>query len=301
MGYINIIVGSDAKISIHNRQLLLNNISTGDTIDYPLEDINSVVIESLQSVITTKALVDLANNNIAVYFCDEHHLPSAQLLNYNGFYKNLQTYNIQTNCSKPIIKRLWQNIVCQKIINQGKVLQLSAKNDCVSELANKVLSGDNNNTESVAALKYFKELFGKDFARGQVSVINSALDYGYSIIRGAIARSVVAHGLVPYIGIHHCNQLNAFNLVDDIIEPFRPIVDLYVYNNIIDVTNPNLTRMTKQGLVGLLNADVSIDGKKYSVSYAIDICITSVIDYMAGKDTILRMPQILPLELHKYE
>lgn len=294
-------MGSDAKISIHHSQLLLNNITSGDTIDYPLEDINSIVIESLQSIITTKSLIELAKNNVAVYFCDEYHLPSAQLLNYNGFYRNLQTYNIQTSCSKPVIKRLWQSIVCQKITNQGKVLQLCEKNDCVSTLTNKVLSGDNNNIESIAALKYFKELFGKSFARGQNSIINSALDYGYSIIRGAIARSVVAHGLVPYIGIHHCNQLNAFNLVDDIIEPFRPVVDLYVYNNIRDISTPDLTRAIKQDLVGLLNVDVTINNKRYPISYAIDMCITSIINYMGNKNAMLHLPQILPLELHRYE
>lgn len=301
MGYINIVVGSDAKISIRNKQLLLTNLTTSDTMDYPLEDINAIVIESLQSVISTKALMELADHSVAVYFCDEYHLPSAQLLNYNGFYKHLQIYNIQTACPKPFAKRIWRDIVCQKIVNQGKVLQMCNKNDCVSVLSSKVLSGDSNNIESVAALKYFKELFGKGFARGQNNIINSALDYGYSIIRGAIARSVVAHGLVPYLGVHHCNQLNAFNLVDDLIEPFRPVVDLYAYTNITSLHDQEMTRSIKQDLVGLLNADVLICNKRYPISYAIELLVTSLIDCMSEKDAKLNLPTILPLEIHRYE
>lgn len=301
MGYINILVGSDAKIHIKDKQLFLEKLNTSEEIDYPLEDINSIVIESQQSIISTKTITDLAEHNIATFFCDQSHLPNTQVLSFNGHYKNLLIYNIQTQCPKPLQKRLWQSIIKQKISNQAKALNLcNIKND-IDQLVSQVSSGDTNNIESVAALKYFKLMFGKDFSRNQISLINSALDYGYSIIRGAIARSVVAHGLITFLGLHHCNQLNAFNLVDDLIEPFRPIVDLFVFNNFADSQENELNRNMKQSLIGLLNADVLVSDKKYSLSYAVDMMVSSFVDSMSKNINKLLLPDILPFELHKYE
>jgi len=301
MGYINLLVGSDANISIKNKQLWLKNIKTGAEMDYPLEDINSIIIESLLSNITTKTLCELTKNNVATYFCDESHLPSSYLLKYNGFYKNLSVYNMQVACPKPLQKRIWQSIIQSKINNQSAVLSLCGIENDLLKFSNDVTSGDTTNIESVVALKYFKMMFGDSFSRRKDNLINSALNYGYSIIRGVIARSVVAHGLLPFIGIHHCNQLNAFNLVDDFIEPFRAVVDLFVYNNFIDSNETELNSSMKQSLVGLLNANILINDKIYSLSYAVDIYIASYIECLTTKENKLLLPVVMEYENHKYE
>ena len=301
MGFINIMIGSDCNITIKNKQLHLHNISTGDEITYPVEDINSVLIESLRSTISTKVLSTLAENNIITYFCDDTHTPSAYLLNYNGFYKNLSVYNFQVNAPKPLLKRLWQSIIRKKIENQANVLTMCGVPNELMSYIDKVQSGDTTNIESVVALKYFKSMFGKEFGRRQDNLINACLDYGYTIIRGCIARSVVAHGLLPYLGVHHQSQLNAYNLVDDLIEPFRPIVDLYVYNNIFGSSSTELDKYIKQGLVSLLNANVLVGGKVYACSYAIDMVVTSYVDSLSSKDNKLLLPNILEYEFHKYE
>lgn len=301
MGYINIVIASDADITIKNKQLVLRNIHTGDSVDYPIEDINSVLIESLRSNISTKTLSLLADNNIITYFCDESHLPSAYLLNYNGFYKNLSVYNMQVSCPKPLQKRLWQGVIKSKISNQIGVLDLCGIDNDLSKYESMVLSGDSTNVESTVALKYFKLLFGDDFGRRYDTIVNASLNYGYSIIRGCIARSVVAHGLLPYLGMHHSNQLNAFNLVDDLIEPFRPVVDLYVYNNLVGTECTELNHYIKQGLVSLLNADVMIDGKVYALSFAVDIVVSSYIESLSAESNKLLLPTVLEYEFHKYE
>lgn len=301
MGFINIVVASDADITIKNKQLLLKNIHTGEFIDYPIEDINSVLIESLRTMVSTKVLSTLAENNIITYFCDESHLPSAYLLNYNGYYKNLSVYNMQVFCPKPLQKRLWQSVVQAKVSNQAGVLDLCGIDNDLIKYESMVLSDDSSNIESTVALKYFKLLYGAEFGRRYDNIINASLNYGYSIIRGCVARSVVSHGLLPYLGLHHSNQLNAFNLVDDLIEPFRPVVDLYVYNNLVGTECTELNHYIKQGLVSLLNADVMLDGKVYALSYAVDMVVSSYIESLSTKTNKLLLPIVLEFEFHKYE
>lgn len=140
-------------------------------------------------------------------------------------------------------------------------------------MAERVNSGDSNNIEALVAKKYFKYLFGDRFIRDYNDVFNSALNYGYSIIRGAIARSVVSYGYIPSVGIHHKSELNNFNLVDDFIEPFRSLVDLWVKTNVIE--QMEFDKKVRAGLVNLLNADVKIQGKVQSVNNAINIMIAS--------------------------
>ena len=301
MGFINLFVGSETAFRLKNKQLYLRNISSGDDITYPIEDINSVMIENNLSVISVQCINKLVENNVIVYLCDDKHLPSTYVLGYNSFYKNLDVYRKQVSISKPFGKQLWRTIVKSKIINQSKVLDFVDVSNNLSIYADQVKSGDADNIESVVANKYFKLLFGKAFARRSDNLINSALNYGYAILRGAIARSVVAHGLQPFIGLHHINQLNNFNLVDDLIEPFRPVVDLYVANNFDDNTEDILTRDMKISLLSLLTSDVDINGAVYDISTAIDMYVSSFVQSISTEKDVLKLPILLEFEVHKYE
>lgn len=299
MGYINVFVGSECTIKLKNKQLLLNK--NDNSASYPLEDLNSVLIENNNCVVTIKCLTELVKHNVLVYVCDEKHLPASYLLGYNSFYTNLTAYNYQINNGKPFLKQLWKSVVKHKILNQIKVLELNCIQHDLTAYIEMVKSDDSDNVESVVANKYFKLLFGKNFVRRNDVLINSALNYGYAIIRGAIARTVVAHGLQPFIGIHHSNYLNNFNLVDDLIEPFRPVVDLFVYNNFYCVSETELSPAMKLSLHNLLNADVLIGGSKYSVSYAVELYVESVVQSFKTQKNLIRFPEIKEIEIHKYE
>ncbi len=300
MGFINVFVGSECSLKLKNNQLFLTK-NDGGSVDYPIEDINSVLIENQLSVMSIQCINKLINNNVIVYVCDEKHLPSAYILGYNSFYKNLMVYNYQTQVPKPVQKQIWKNIIIQKIKNQVKVLDILKIDNGLDAYISQIKSGDADNTEGVVAGKYFRCLFGNDFIRRDDNLINSALNYGYAIIRGALARSVVAHGLQPYIGIHHCNMLNNFNLVDDLIEPFRPLVDLFVYTNIAKLQVTELDTKLKQKLHSLLVYDVQLESGVYDVSTAIDMVVSSLVSAMKNKKSIIKLPNILNLKVHAYE
>lgn len=170
----------------------------------------------------------------------------------------------------------------------------------LENLAKNVNSGDTKNKEAIAAKGYFSSLFGKNFNRNFEDINNTCLNYGYSIIRGAIARSIVSYGYLPAIGIHHKSELNNYNLVDDFIEPFRPIVDLWVKTNINE--NTEFDKYVRAELVNLLNVDVFIQGKLQSVNNAINIMIASYTTAINQSDyKKLELPEILPIKIHSYE
>ena len=172
--------------------------------------------------------------------------------------------------------------------------------DYLEKLTSKVNSGDTDNKEAIAAKWYFYSLFGKDFHRSQDNILNATLNYGYSIIRGAIARTVVSYGYIPSVGIHHKSELNNYNLVDDFIEPFRPVVDLWVKENIHEETE--FDKFIRAELVNLLNVDVKIQGKLQSVNNAINIMVASYTTAINQNDyKKLELPEIIPLQLHCYE
>lgn len=136
---------------------------------------------------------------------------------------------------KPLQKRLWQQVVIQKIRNQALCLQLLELDghEELLRMCKEVQSGDRTHVEAKAAAYYFRCMYGLGFSRGNDHIINSALNYGYAIIRGMIARSIICYGLEPSIGIFHHSELNNYNLADDMIEPFRPLVDLYVSSHFV--------------------------------------------------------------------
>lgn len=297
MGYINIYVSNDAKLYIKNSQLFLEN----NTIkkDYPIEDINSIMIENLNTTISTYTLAKCSEFGILIFICNQSHLPCGVVLPFCGHYQILSVYNTQVSLSKPLQKQLWQTIIKNKIENQNEVLNIFGKFDKLKQLKNKVLSGDAGNSEAKASLIYFKELFGKSFKRRDENFINACLNYGYSIVRGFIARSIVVHGLLPFIALFHTNQYNAFNLADDIIEIFRPVVDLFVKSKFENFYE--LSSQVKSLLFSIINYDVLIDGQKQTVSNAIEMVVESYVKSLKESKNLLKQVYICGLSEHKYE
>ena len=167
-------------------------------------------------------------------------------------------------------------------------------------LSKSVKSGDTDNKEAIAARGYFNTLYGKGFCRDYDNIYNTCLNYGYAILRGAIARTIVTYGYIPSLGIHHKSELNSYNLADDFIETFRPVVDLWVKDNITN--DMEFNKYIRANLVNLLNVDIEIQGKIQSVRKAIEIMVASYTTALSQKDfNKLELPKIIPIHVHSYE
>lgn len=299
MEYRNIFLANPARISVQREQLV---IEQAEKFTVPLEDISAVLIESRQIVLTAHAAAALAEHGITVFFCDEKHLPCCQILPMNQYCRQKKLLMAQCDIPKPLKKQLWQKIVSQKIKNQAACLRLCGKQEWgdLQQMSEKVLSGDSDNREAVAAAFYFPALFGAGFSRNSDDPRNAALNYGYAILRGGIARNLVVHGLEPCIGLFHRSELNNFNLADDLIEAYRPVVDLYVAQN-FTAEDEVLTPAQKTGLFNITNYLVSHSKKQYRVMLSIDRACTTLAGSMVEQKLLLELPDLLPLELHRYE
>lgn len=301
MGYRNIKIDSNVKLYIKNQQL---EIEMGDCVSIPLEDINCILIENQTVSLSSYLLQRLSQYGIALYVCDEKHLPNAVLLPMVRHSRHFKILKCQMNISKPLQKRLWQQVVIQKIKNQALCLKLLERDGTeeLMKMAKEVQSGDRTHVEAKAAAFYFKSLFGFGFSRGDDHIINAALNYGYAIIRGLIARSIVCYGLEPSIGIFHSSELNSYNLADDMIEPFRPLVDVYVAEHFdISEVDSELTPEIKKGLFGIINYDMLVKGEKRIISNSIDMLAASYSSALQGNRTELDLPELMPLQVHSYE
>lgn len=299
MPYRNIVISSAVHLSVKNEQLIISGEVSGSV---PIEDIRVLLVESRQASVTTHALSRLAEQGVCTYFCDEKHLPCAVLLPFAQHSRQKKQIELQLNQSKPTVKRLWRDIVVAKIANQARCLSLCGYGkeevEGLSLLTREVLSGDTTNVEGYAAAYYFKTLFGKCFTRDEENDINAALNYGYAIIRGYICRTLAVYGYEASFGIHHCSSLNNFNLADDLIEPFRPLVDLFVFQKCL---GRPLSPELKRQLACLLQYEMTYRDEQHSVAYAIELTVQSLGRCFSGADGALVLPVLQGLKLHEYE
>lgn len=297
MGYRVIFLTNPARLYVKNQQLVIDN---GDVFKVPLEDIECIAIDSMQISMNSYLLSRLSEYAITLYVTDKTHHPCRTFLPLLRHSKHLSVLKNQLEMTLPNKKKLWKQIVCQKIENQATVLKLCGLDEwkSIDVLKNMVKSGDPDNMEAVAASKYFKLLFGKNYTRTQDNFINPKLNYGYSILRSTISKYLVVYGYEPSLGIFHKSNLNSFNLSDDIIEPFRPIVDLYVKKFALE---DEIDTHTKASLANLLNCDLIIDNKLFACAKAIELTIKSLSSWYNDKNKSLLLPQIIDLEQHTYE
>lgn len=299
MGYRNIVIASDASLSVKNNQLVVLN---SERNQIPLEDINAIVLENQQSRVSLAALQQLVGNNVTVYLCDAQHLPSAVILPFYQNSVNAVIIQLQEKLSVPREKQIWKQIVVEKILNQGRCLKERGDAEgyhYLAELSKTVTSGDIHNVEATAARYYFKRAFGGNFSRSGEDGRNSGLNYGYAIMRGLIARLLTGYGFLVIKGIHHGNKYNNFNLADDFMEPLRPIVDLFILENMKE--DDTLTPALKHSLVNLLGTDVISGGQVHSVSYGAERMIQSFMRICQQEERNLMIPELTQLRQHQYE
>lgn len=299
MEFRSIFIANPARLLVRRDQLV---IQQEQEVTIPMEDITSLLIESQAVTITAAALQKLADNGVTVYFCDEKHLPAALALPMNRYCRQLKLLKGQVSMKQPTRKRLWQSVVVAKIANQAKCLVYLEKDGAedLRTMSSAVRSGDPDNLEATAAAKYFPSLFGPGFTRGEENPINGALNYGYAIVRGAVARNLVTHGLEPCLGIFHHNELNQFNLADDLMEPYRPLVDLFVASH-EETWQGDLRPAHKQQLFNLTNYMMLQGEKRFRLISAIGRMVESFSRVLQQEGNQLELPTLLPLEAYQYE
>ena len=289
-------ITTPCRISYKQGQLLVQ----GDvSASFPIEDLLSVLIESRQCTITTAALAALAGEGVTVFTCDEKHIPCVVTLPFARHSRQLEVTRQQLGWTSAGKNRWWQQIVQAKIRNQAECLALCGRCETAALLRKRsdaVRRGDSENREATAAALYFPALFGDGFTRSaEADARNAALNYGYAILRGCMARCLAVYGFIPWMGLHHESTLNAWNLADDMMEPYRPVVDLFVAAQ-VGPDAPLDTRL-KSCLFNLLNMDIRSGGQRHSVAYAMERQTQS----LRSDAKTLVLPELMPLQPHSYE
>lgn len=289
--------GNPAYLKTLNEQLVFESPETGETKQVSIEDIGVLILDHQQITITQALIAKLLSNNIAFITCDHTHHPTGLLLNLDG--NNLQSakFSAQIEATIPLKKQLWQQTIAAKINNQATLLNWQkVPINNMRNWSTEVKSGDADNHEAMAAAYYWKHLFrftalsnddgnSTNFRRERYGdPPNNILNYGYAILRAIVARSLVASGLLPTLGIFHKNQYNAYCLADDIMEPYRPFVDRIV----LDIIKMNgkfleLGPTMKRTLLTIPTIDVKIKGEKSPLMVAVQKTTASLSKCYEGK------------------
>ena len=281
MSWRVVVISSRVKLELKLGYMVVRGTETKRIL---LDEISVLVIENTGCVISVPLLCELWERKTAVILCDQRHNPAAQILPLYGSYDSSLCVRNQIGWSQEIKDLIWAEIVKDKIRKQAGVLgrhKSETEGNRLLLYAADVLPGDVSNREAHAAKVYFNSILGGIVSRNEPSMINSALDYGYSIILSAVNREVIANGYLTQFGIFHHSVFNQFNLSSDLMEPFRPLVDERVLALPLD---DELTHEHKVQIISILNDIVMIKGKRTTVLSAIGIYVKSIFDAIEAKD-----------------
>ena len=270
-------------LKFKDNSIVIEKGEPATVFSFPLEDFDLIFLEDSKASITARLITECAEKGVSIVFCDKNFLPNAQVSPLHGHYNQTANIKLQLDLLPYKKKKMWEALVRRKIENQISVLQATTDDDVAIErlrgYLKNVKPGDEHNMEGVAAREYFASLFGGDFVRFSESPLSSALNYGYSIIASCIIRQVAMAGLLDNLGIWHDAAQNANNLSYDLIEPFRQVVDYFVYSHRSEIAFP-LSKELKLGMVGLLDATVSVDGMNLKVHYAVEKEVNGFVAYL---------------------
>lgn len=301
MVWRSVVVSNPAKLKRDHFALVIEQEKSARV---PFEDIAVIVLNNREINLTHPVLSACAEYGIGLYATGDNHQPSGVFLPFQSHSRATRMLRLQLDLDKPTGKRAWATVVQAKINNQVFCMKMlnSGDHERLESYARRVRSGDTGNMEAQASAYYFPQIMGRSFTRAQETWANAALDYGYAVMRGACARALVAHGLLPTIGIFHASELNAFNLADDLIEPYRPIVDLFVATNRKTDDSVELSPVDKIALVGLLNVDVAMPRGVMSVLSSVEQAAESMARmYDGGSEQVLELPKLIGLNQHRHE
>lgn len=288
-----IVISTPRRLSLRNRLMVIEGAAGEEAVTRPVANIGVLILEDTKTTITLPLLNALAAENVMVAICDEKHCPATIVTPLEGNATQSEVLKAQVNLNIPQCKQAWKQIITAKIANQQRVLELCDLNaDLLNTHVRNVLSGDSSNREGVAARLYWSEMFDECFVRDQDGDgVNTLLNYGYSILRAATIRALIGSGVSPAFGIFHRNRYNAFPLADDIMEPFRPFVDLAVYEmwrqgHIV------LNKKTKSQLLKVLTCDVVCGDVVRPLMLALSSTTASFGAYILRKSKSLTLPRV---------
>ncbi len=257
MGWRSVIITQPAYLALSHRAMQIRLDENSAQI--PLEDMAVLLIDSPQVTLSAQLLSACAEAQIAVISVGSSHHPNGVFLPFLSHSRTLKVMRAQLALGTTTKKQLHKTLIKRKVLNQLEVLKQTRRlefTERLARLAGSIRSGDPDNVEGQAAHVYFRALFASGFSRGQGRFYNAALNYGYAVLRAAIARSLTCYGFLPAFGLFHCNEQNSFNLADDLIEPYRPIIDRWVCTHYSLEPDHELEREDKAHLVSLLHEDV---------------------------------------------
>ncbi|GGD27215.1 type II CRISPR-associated endonuclease Cas1 [Flavobacterium orientale] len=296
-----LLIENKASLSTKNLQLVIKTETRETTV--PVEDIGFLVIDNAETYISIPAMNLMIENNTAIIICNTNHLPNGMFLNLNSHHIQQEIFRNQIEASLPLKKQLWQQTIVEKIKNQGLLLEkITNTKNHFNYLAGKVQSGDTSNMEGVAASQYWKSFFDQsdserakqlDFKRERFGDYpNNFLNYGYAILRAATARALSGSGLLNTLGIHHKSKYNAFALADDIMEPFRPIVDEKVYELMNNYKEQELNTQLKSEMLQILTRTVYFKEEKSPLMVALQKTASSLQQCYSGDRKKIKYPKL---------
>lgn len=217
---------SAVRLSVRHRQLVIQRPEIPDNV-MPMADVAVIIAAQPQMSYSQAVLAELLNNGGVFVICNQQRMPVGMLLPLGGHGTQSAFFRQQSELSQPRQKQLWKSVVQAKIAMQAMLLVRETGTDFgLTRMISTVRSGDTSNVEATAAVRYWKALFGPEFRRDRGNEgLNGLLNYGYAVLRAMTARAICAAGLHPTLGIHHCNQYNSWCLADDLMEPYRPVID----------------------------------------------------------------------------
>ncbi|CCY88113.1 cRISPR-associated endonuclease Cas1 [Mycoplasma sp. CAG:956] len=280
MSFRTVVITRQSKISYKNRFLVVKQDNDEKYIH--LSEIDTIIVDSISVSISAYLLKEIADAKINMIFCDEKHNPFGELSPYYSRHNSSKKVKEQIKWTNKCKDDLWMKIVKNKILNQSLMLNKikNDKYDLLTSYIDEVVSGDKTNREGHAAKVYFNALFGKDFVRNNNDNINAALNYGYAILLSTINKEVISCGYLTQLGIHHKNEFNEFNLSCDLMEPFRVIVDNFVYFNQERELNTNY----KLDIVNILNNSYKYQNKSYTLKDIIGLFVKNTLNNINNSD-----------------
>lgn len=303
MAFRVVLIENEVTIKVKLNNLIITKC--GEDVWIPLDDISMIVMDNLSSVISARLLCQLSENGIGLMICNQEHLPTGYYGAYDNHSRASKVIGYQIEKEKQYYDELWKQIVEAKIKNQAKAYFTLKKDlngaEQIEQFSAEILSGDKSNREAHAAKVYFNLLMGTSFSRGNENILlNSGLDYGYAVLRGYLARVCVGYGLNTQIGIHHKNEYNRFNLVDDLMEPLRPFVDIVAYELMKE--DQYFTVEHRRKLVNILNMKIKYRNKNMYLCNMIENYVEQFASLIMERSKDIVFPDIndfLGEELHE--
>ena len=293
MAWRGVHISQPARLKHRDRQLVIEQ-DDGE-VYLAIEDLAWIILDTSQVSLTGSLLSALVEKGVVMIVSDSKHHPAGMLLPFHQHHAQAYVAQMQTEVSQPLKKRLWQVLVVAKIRNQATLLECFGRSRTgnLAMMAGRVGSGDPDNVEAQAARLYWSDLFTEFVRSNENDKRNILLNYGYAVVRAAIARACVASGLLPALGIHHASRSNAFNLVDDLIEPFRPFVDRLAYDRVLNSEVQTISVEDRRHMAAVLTENVVLGRERMTLLAATEAVAKSVVDAIEHNSAALLVIPVL--------